>query len=131
MVRTTHIDPFERTYPSGKKVMVGESTDGFERKIPFKEHILKQYEPISDEFAKNFIKDRFATTHPDAVNTGKITFLKPNGLWKEKPNRYDVYGLDAPEIPVYTKMPVGFGMPGQIINVKSKYFVCDTDGLFV
>jgi len=130
MVRTTHIDPFERTYPSGKKVMVGESTDGFERKIPFKEHILKQYEPISDEFAKNFIKDRFATTHPDAVNTGKITFLKPNGLWKEKPNRYDVYGLDAPEIPVYPKMPVGFGMPGQIIKVKSKYFVCDTDGLF-
>lgn len=131
--RKTHIEPFKRTYPSGKEVWVGKSKkfpDGFDRRIPFSEYKLQQFEPISDKFAEKFIKERFNKTHPDAVNTSRTTFLKPNKLWQNKPDRYDVYGLDAPSIPILPKMPNGFGIPGQIVQIKAKYYVCANDGVF-
>lgn len=122
MVRTTDVRTHDRTLSSGKTVSVSKH----KRKIPFDE---KAFEPISDKWAEKMKREHFDSTHPDALNTARITFVKGNELWVLNQNKYDVLGLDAKNVPKYEKIPEKC-YPNQIINVKGKYYQGDKNGHF-
>jgi len=127
MVRKTWVDPFDRTYPSGKTVRVkGKRGKGFARKVPFDP---KKFEPLSDEWAKEFIEKRLYEKHPDTLNTSRVVFLHPNPIWAENTDRFDVLYLDTDNIPEYNIVPEE-AYPDQIIKVKGKFYIGNFDGKF-
>lgn len=122
MFRKTDVSKHERTYKSGKTG----SVSAHKRKIYYDPD---KFEPLSDKWAKEFIKKRAYSTHPDTLNTSRIVFLYPNNLWAENPEKYDIYGLDCKEIPEYDKVPA-WAFPYQIIKVKEKYYLGTDKGRF-
>ena len=122
MVRTTDVRKHDRTLPSGKTVSISKH----KRKIPFDE---KKFEPVSDGWAKEMKQIHFDKTHPDALNDAQITFVHGNMLWAMNPNKYDVLGLDAKNVPKYEKKPKKC-YPNQIINVKGKFYQGNKHGHF-
>lgn len=76
-------------------------------------------------------RKRYDNTHPDALQTARVTFLRPNKEWANNPERYDVLDIDTDKAPEAKKHPKQLeGLKGQVIEYKGKLYVADKQGKY-
>lgn len=121
MPRKVNVRTHDRTLQNGKTISVKKH----KRTIPFSDN----FDVLSEKWAQKFNEKRLSTTHPDAVNTSRVVFIKPVKIWAKHPEKYDVFRLDSDNVPEYNTIPKA-GYPHQIVKVKGKYYVANDNGKF-
>ena len=121
MPRKTDVREHEMHLSDGRVVI----RHKHKRTIPFSDN----FNVLSEKWAQKFNEKRLSTTHPDAVKTSRVVFIKPVKIWAKHPEKYDVFRLDSDNVPKYDTIPKA-GWPHQIVKVKGKFYVANENGVF-
>ncbi|MEA3248439.1 MAG: hypothetical protein U9Q73_01910 [Nanoarchaeota archaeon] len=112
----------------GKTVNVPPHSQGYWRN---EEAISKMKRRIIRGKAENLFESRSSRSITmDRKKNARLMFAIPNKFWKDKPNYYDVYGLDGYIPPAVDKPPI-LGLPYQMVMYEGYIYEADPDGRFI
>ncbi len=100
---------------------------------PVRKHtkeIERKEQILSKEWADNFFENRSSRSKTvDRKKNARVMFATPNRLWADKPNQFDIWGLDGYNPPEVDKLPTQ-GLPFQVVKFKGSIYAADKKGKF-
>lgn len=116
-----------RVFPKDERYTEKVKREGYIKKIPVNEKMLDQ---IRDEQEAEYnLMLHYLETHPDSLQTAKLTFLYENQYHVEHPEECDVLFIDAPDAPEVDAIPE-FGVPNTVIKHKGVYYLANKTGRY-
>ncbi len=92
--------------------------------------IERKEQILSKKWAEDFFEKRSPRSKTmDRKKDTRIMFATPNRLWADKPNQFDIWGLDGYNPPEVNKLPTQ-GLPFQVVKFNGKIYAADKKGKF-